>query len=170
MSGQIGITVSGIQEKCTIEHGCPRHAVHVGSKKEANKLISLERSEHVMKNIALMQEEPIVDVNDIVYNFDDYNKATHECDAPSTAFKSSFTCKECGKKYRSTLVGGEGASFMWEEYTAEQQKADALVCNCKPPMTLFKKNGTVWECKKCGSKFELGSGIGEESISTWRQI
>lgn len=170
MSTKVGITVSGIQEKCTIESECPRHAIHVGSKKEANKLISLKRSEHIMKNIALMQEEPIVDVNDMVYNFDDYNKVTHECDAPSTAFRSSFTCKECGKTYRTTLVGGEGASFMWEEYTTEEQKAKAELCNCKPPTAWFKKNGTVWSCKKCGTKFELGLGAGEESTSVWRQI
>lgn len=50
------------------------------------------------------------------------------------------------------------------------EKRDASVCNCKPPTTLFKKNGTVWECNKCGSKFELGLGTGEESLSTWRQI
>lgn len=100
-------------------------------------------------------------------NFDDCNKVTHECNLPSTAFRDSYTCKECGKKYKNTLTGGEGAYFMWEETNVNPAVEE---CYCQPPSRMFKSYGTIWDCPKCGSQFELSEAGGEIGGKVWREI
>lgn len=56
MANKIGITKSDIQEKCNVEFNCPRHALHVGIRKEDEKLINSKRSENILNIIALLQE------------------------------------------------------------------------------------------------------------------
>lgn len=111
MSTQIGITSSGIQEKCTIEHNCPRHVFHGKNNKDIKKYFTAN-SDTVVNSVD--QAQASIPDTDAV-NLDAYNMAAHECKMPSTAFRESFTCKECGKIYHSSLTGGEAAQFVWEE-------------------------------------------------------
>lgn len=159
MADRVGITASGLKEKCNIEHNCPRHAFHGKNVKDAFK----QYSKNAMP-VGGLKDNPTLD-NDSV-SLDSYASATHECKLPSTAFRDSYTCKECGKTYKSTLTGGEGAYFMWEEAVENNSQEE---CYCKPPSRLFKAYGTVWDCLKCGSQFELSKAGGEIGGKVWRQ-
>ena len=167
MATRVGITASGLQEQCTIEHNCPRHAVHAKNSKEAVKLLSSNKNAAVVDSVSSMQNN-IPDSSAI--GLDAYNMATHECKMPSTAFRDKFTCKECGKIYHSSLTGGEGAQMMWEEYTPEQQKKDAETCRCNLPYGFFKKNGYIWTCPRCKTRFELDDAGGEMGGKIWSEL
>lgn len=167
MSTKIGITVSGIQEKCTIGSGCPRHIVHGRNEKDARKMLSKPLSD-ASRSIGFLKENS--DLNSNSVGLAEYADATHECNFPSTALRSKYTCKQCGKTYLSQLSGGEGAYFFWEEYTPEMQKTAAETCRCKPPTMMFKNYGTTWSCPKCGSQFKIEQAGGEIGGKVWRQI
>lgn len=137
MSTTVGITVSGIQEQCTIGSGCPRHVVHGRNEKEARKLLTKPLS-NAARSIGFLKENSQVNINDDSVGLAEYDEATHECKFPSTAFRSKYTCKKCGKMYLSQLSGGEGAQFFWEEYTPEMQRKASEACHCKPPTMIFK--------------------------------